>query len=258
MSLIEDYSRNIFRLNVNSGRYPHSTDVGAKSLKVSTIPNNEGYVEVPLFALSILNHLASNWEDVYNREFYLPLVWNHTDYVSPECKSTNPLLKTFWDQNTNGMMLNKRRCVGTTYYGNTSILLYENFNPLFMFTLIAKPDTENHRFKIQELVGRVNPLVFINDDILAKYIRTHLIKDALEVKDTIIDRLAYYFHTLFYIPTESWATSDFHLPQTPIKFIVEDMGKWLSEPTVMDASHTVESINAFLRENVSRINDMII
>ena len=224
--------------------------------KYMRIDMSENRFEIPCIFKYVLNtsllHNITSSPSI--DEVYAPLISSVT--IPEQCKSANPLLKSFFIENTSGTLLSKRKCGDTYYIGGEGIIFYEDLTPLVMFTLeVEKVMDEHNRRKyapIRQIV-RINPEIYNRSDLMAKHIRTTMLGKIIPMKMDwgTMDGSSYWnrrkqlfnMNSIFTTEKVNW---DF-------KIIIDDFSEWFVTPAIPDCTFTSSKANEFLLANIDKI-----
>ena len=137
-------------------------------------------IEIPCIYMSpILYDLERRVFATKDTIQYYPIVSNGV--ASRTCTTSLGLLKQFFDNySTNVNCLTKAVCKDTYYYGGKGIILYKDFSPMVICSMTYKKEKGPNTSSIFHYVPtgtivRLNSKVFIENDLLSKYIRTKFI-----------------------------------------------------------------------------------
>ena len=224
--------------------------------KYMRIDLSKNRFEIPCILKYVLN--ASLCHNITSSppidEVYAPLISSVT--IPEECKSANPLLRSFFVENTSGTLLSRRKCGDTYYIGGEGIIFYEDLTPLVMFTLEVEKvmDVNNCRkYTPTRQIVRINPEIYNRNDLMAKHIRTTMLSKIIPMKmdwgtvdgSSYLNRRKQLFNmnSIFTIEKVNWN----------FKIIVDDFSEWFVAPTIPDCTFTSSKANEFLLANIDKI-----
>ena len=221
--------------------------------KFMKIPLDREVLELPCaYKYIIGNTLSQNNANISQGkdlidELYIPMMVLEQD--ATDVKSSNPMLKKFFYETDPGHNLAIKKAGDTKYLGGEGIILYEDFTPLIMFTLEVTRIKNNrglYNYEPTKQIIRINPIVYNNDDILAKYIRTKLISNVLLLRDYS----GYYSYAK--LKNESGVFTKRELPWT-FKIVIEDFSYFFESPSIPNTTFNNEDINNLLKDNLDSI-----
>ena len=189
----------------------------------------------------------SNPEKVLDT-LYIPMVC--LESLSTEARSSNTLLKSLFYETPPVTGLRRRNTANTKYIGGEGILLYEDFTPLLMFTMTVKrvPTRVEQVYKYEPLkqILHINPIVYQNNDMLAKYIRTKFLTGCLNM----VPPPLYYSNSKIKNIDGIYTSREL-----PWKFtiVIDDFSEFFVVPTIPDATYSNREMNNILKDNLETI-----
>lgn len=254
------YNRSVLK------NFLQSTDLNKSNAfcKFMKIDLTKDVVEVPcIFKAVVHDSLRLNLNQEadpfrkYKHKLYIPMMHRAED--SLEAKSSNVLIKKFFQNTSFPSCLSKMTGSGVSYLGGPGIILYEDFTPLIMFTLtIKKTVTETGKLKYTPVdqILRINPIIYNKSDLLAKYLRGKFLS-------SLLDKSLFYMGNVLNLETrpisiyKHWNSYNVLCSKTIIsdtfKIIVEDFSKFFVTPKEPDVTFDSTEVNRLLVENIDDI-----
>lgn len=182
---------------------------------------------------------------------YVPLYYMEED--PREAKSSNTILKKFFYNFRNSHNLVKVRSTNGVYLGGEGLILYDDYSPLIMYSLQVERvlDPENpskYKYVPLKTILRVSPNIYYKDDLLAKYIRSKLILNSLELNRNINNYIC---------SGRSLVNNRQIFTQTRLDYdfrvIIEDFSSIFELPKIPDTNFSNDKINDLLNSNLDSI-----
>lgn len=220
--------RNNSKVHVNN---VPSENFFSKSLKVSLIGD---IVEIPCFKQG---ESIDNFNTTEDREINIPLFLSNPFRENTRA-SSNPVYSDFFKDETVG--LRKVKCKDVYYIGGKGIIFYEDLTPMMMLSTVLKKERNEYKVDHQNL--RLNPIIFLKDDIIAKNLRGKFIQEFLSLGNEPYSR---YTHQYF----------NFNLEESLYKpkIIIDSLDSFFDVASTPTVNTTNEAINDFLAANVDNI-----
>lgn len=241
-----DYIKSIYRYDHSYTRRNigiMAPNIGVPALSVDL---SKAIIEVPclgrMWSMKTLSNIYKGNEEC---DFIkIPLLRLNTYRYIRGCnlntpaKSASPLLKAFFQCTTHQNVLS-RKCGGDTpYLGGDGLIMYENYRPLCLFSILLEKNSSG--YQIIKPILRINPEVFSNEDLMAKYVRTKMLSLVYEGFGTVYSPFSEF-------DVEGNVVNNFEV------IISDDINKFIEIPRRPNINDTQEVFNNFLVDNVDNI-----
>ena len=248
------WNRNTHFYTPSAGYYDHSvssvedSNVFSKFMRINL---EKDIIEIPCVykypIMSVLHHnlncfISDNPNAV--QELLIPMMALKKDIN--EVKTSNAIIKEFFYGLNPERNLLKKKAGGVVYYGGEGIILYEDMTPLMMLTFEVHKEEFNYT-PIRPIM-RINPIVYNNDDILAKYVRTKIITNIYS--KLLAENTTCYFNVTGVLSTNSIDFNSFRI-------IVEDFSNFFVTPKVPDINFNTESVHKLLMDNMEDLLESV-
>ena len=247
------YSPNTLYFVSSRNVYPTMTIEKSKAFtKYIKVDLDKDIIEIPCIykypvgqALADNNRLRQDNAPHIVDTLYIPMSCLEED--PRQSKTSSTLLRKFFYDTAPVMNLCRKRTPNETYLGGEGIILYDDFTPLIMMSLVVKREKARiegtYSYTPISQVVHLNPIIYSKDDMLAKYIRTKFIAALLSISAPPTYLSRYKLRN---------PSGIYNNNQLPWKFtiIIDDFSDFFVTPKVPDAKFSNEDINHLLSDNI--------